>query len=133
MKRRFKVALPALLVLLLDICITLSGQPAAYWLDHSFPSEGNPLFAYLLTLGPASFLAGAALWGLMITAGTLWLPGLLSLVWSVAFCLGHAYGSLTWLMYHYLLNFNLIYLYFPLLALLVIWQVRLFYSENNPG
>jgi hypothetical protein len=123
--------LPAVLVALCDFAITLAGQPQVYWQDHSKFGEANPVFAYLLSIHPAWFLAGAGAWLIGIVLLALLLPRLLSLVWSSSFLLAHSFGVLTWLLYKHYVTFQIVYVYFPAMSCLVIWQAKIYFSRGR--
>ncbi len=109
---------------LLDMTVTLLGQPGAYWRNYNNALEMAPHFDYLLQQHPVAFLAGVLVWilGGMVLIRVL--PGVLSLVMALTLCLGHAFGALTWLMYEFQYNYFFLFVYFPLLAFLVIVMVR---------
>lgn len=124
-------ALPAVLVALFDFGITLAGQPEIYWRDHSKFVESNPLFAYLLSIHPGWFLTGAFAWILGVISISLFLPRLLSLIWSSSLVLGHSFGILMWLLYKHDVNFQIVYVYFPIVACLIIWQTKIYFSRQR--
>lgn len=88
--------IPVLLAML-DGSVTLIGQPAAYWNDHSRVLEGTPGFRMLLTHGPAAYIAGLAVWTLAFVAMILMLPSTLALAVCLMFTLGHTIGAFSWI------------------------------------
>lgn len=124
-------ALPAALVALCDFGVTLASQAEIYWRDRSAFVESNPLFAYLLSIHPGWFLTGALVWILEIISISLLLPRLLSLICSSSFVAGHSFGILTWLLYKHGVNFQIVYIYFPIVACLIIWQAKIYFSPQH--
>ncbi len=127
--RKSLLGIPACLFSIMDTVITLAGQPDAYWSDHARYMEDNPLFAKILMLGPEWFIAGEILWDLLIIAAVILLPGFLSLVAAISFVIGHAFGFLSWLIFCYKININWIYLYFPVVALVIGLQAKFYYQR----
>src|SRR3954469_5094241 len=79
-RRLLGLCLVPVLLAALDGCLTLKGQPQAYWAgDHLQVLEGTPGFYILLTHG-------------MI----LLLPPTLALATCLGFTLGHAIGAFSW-------------------------------------
>jgi len=108
----------------LDAGLTLFGQPTAYWLDYSNAMEMAPQFSFLLQIHPLVFVAGIGAWILAYTLLIRFTPTWPSLVVSLTFTLGHAFGAATWLLYFYRLNYFFLFLFFPLLAAIVILVVK---------
>jgi hypothetical protein len=130
--KKITIGIPAALISGADATITLIGQSSAYWTDHSKFNEGNPLAAYFLNHGPSFFIIYTLGWMLLILAATLVLPRFLSLLCASSFVVGHGFGFLTWLLFSHQINFNWIYLYFPAMTAVVLWQARFYYRQIAP-
>lgn len=88
---------PALLAAL-DGCVTLIGQPDAYWAgDYSRAIEGTPGFRILMMQGPAAYVAGLLVWTLAFVGMILLLPSTLALAACLLFTLGHTIGAFSWI------------------------------------
>jgi hypothetical protein len=94
--------LPPIVLCSLDFGLTLYGQPDAYWAgDRTSVNEMSPSFARFLSLHPAIFLAGGALWIAIFSALILLLPEWLALTVCVAIVMGHMAGAASWLAYQW--------------------------------
>jgi hypothetical protein len=91
------VILPVSLCLL-DIVLTLYGQSSAYW-DGEFRdvTEASPVFAAYLAIHPVVFVVAGLVWIAVFTTLVATLPATLGSVVATAVSMGHAVGSLAWL------------------------------------
>jgi hypothetical protein len=97
---------------LLDECLTLLGQPAAYWAgDYSRAYEGNPIVSWCLEQHPTAFLVELILWVTGFGTLIMVLPWQLAKTVSLAVALGHIVGAATWLWW----EFGQFWLFPPLL------------------
>lgn len=81
----------------LDGCVTLWGQPAAYWAgDRAALNEGNPLSAWLLAVHPLAFAAAGVPYALLLAGAILWLPRRCSEAVAVLLSFSHTVGLLSW-------------------------------------
>jgi hypothetical protein len=81
----------------LDGCLTLWGQPAAYWAgDYAAVNEGNPLPAGLLAIHPLAFAAAGVPYVLLLAGAILWLPRRCSEAVAALFSFSHTVGVLAW-------------------------------------
>ena len=96
-RRLIGLCLVPVLLAVLDGSVTLIGQPAAYWGDHSRVLEGTPGFRILLTYGPAAYIAGLAVWVMAFVGMILLLPSTLALAVCLMFTLGHTIGAFSWI------------------------------------
>ena len=119
----WKYAFP-LLFNVLDAGLTLVGQPSIYWQDHAQALEAAPQFAYLLKISPVAFLVGMCVWAMLWCLLIRLTPTWVSLLTALTYCIGHAYGALTWLLFRYEVNYFFLFVYFPVLAFTVIVIVR---------
>jgi len=115
-----------------DAGLTLLGQPLAYWQDYSQAAEMAPQFAFLMKIHPMVFVAGVGIWILGYSLLIRFTPRWPSLVISLTFLLGHAFGAITWLLYYYRMNYFFIFLLFPMLAAVVVLIVRMEKRPNHP-
>jgi hypothetical protein len=86
-------------VCLLDVALTLHGQPAAYWQgDYSQANEGNPLPRLFLEAHPLAFVAGVVGWVVFCVTFLLVAPRRLAILAWQALLLGHTVGASSWLL-----------------------------------
>lgn len=100
-----------LAVLLLDMILTLVGQPASYWRDPATAEEFNPLVAWFmhrgLTITVVSWLSFSAASFALVT----FLPGRAGSITLLAFILGAFTASSGWLVYRFRLGMPGLYVY----------------------
>ena len=82
----------------LDMILTLFGQSSVYW-DGEFQNliEASPVFDGCLAIHPIVFVAAGCIWMGLFTTFVTTLPATLGRVVSTAVSIGHAVGSLAWL------------------------------------
>ncbi len=111
--RRLWMCIPILLPYLADVCLTLIGQPSAYWgSGYQYVDETNPLGYWLLHLHPLLFIN----FQVLVFCGYLLLIALLPVKWSkllmVYLTMAHTYAAYGWLKYvlqvNYFVRFGLI-------------------------
>ena len=91
---RWRFVLLMLAVYAADVGLTLAGQSADYWAgDYSLAEEGNPLARPFLARSPWLFLAGAAVWGLVLAAVVFLWRHRAGEWLAVLNTLGHAFGG----------------------------------------
>jgi hypothetical protein len=97
MLKRLWLCLPPVVLCGFDGCITLWGQPAAYW-EHGFTTvrEGNPLAAWLLGIHPLAFAAAGIPYVLLVTGVICILPLRWSAVIAALIALAHGVAVLVW-------------------------------------
>ena len=97
-KNHFWLLVAPVVVTLLDMVVTLAGQPSSYWAgSYSTAVEGAPQGKWLLTAHPVLFIVGILVWIALFGAAILVLPRFFSLVLSLAVTMGHSWGANTWL------------------------------------
>jgi hypothetical protein len=95
--RRLWLCLPAIVLCATDGCLTLWGQPAAYWSGgFAVVREGNPLAAWLLTLHPLAFGAAGVPYLLLVVCTVRWLPRRGAAVVAVGVAAAHAFAVVVW-------------------------------------
>ena len=101
--RRIWLYCPVVALLITDVALTLSGQPAAYWAgDYAVAIESNPVVRPLLAHAPDAFLAATMIWLIALSAIILCWPSR-AWGWRVAAgtagigALVHAVASASWL------------------------------------
>ena len=109
---------------ILDAGLTLVGQPSIYWQDHAKALEMAPQFSFLLKINPAAFLIGMCVWAMVWFLLIRLTPTWISLLAALTYCIGHAYGALTWLLYRFEVNYFFLFIYLPVLAFAVILIVK---------
>jgi hypothetical protein len=119
--RRFLgLCVPFLLVMAVDGCVTLAGQPAEYWAgDYGRVNEGSVTFRDLLLAHPAAFVAGLAANGAIVSLLILLLPRLLALMTALTATIGHTWGATTWLAFRFQFSYAQCQLFFCCVALVL--------------
>ena len=95
---RIWITIPAIGLALADAGVTLLFQSSDYW-NHGFhlAVENNPLGRALMVLHPAVFLAGIAVWILIVAGLVLWIPHPWEHIVALTVILGHTWGVSIWL------------------------------------
>jgi hypothetical protein len=87
-----------LIVLLVDVGLTLRGQPAAYWAgDYARTTEGAPFYRMLYAWRPAAAVCGYLLWAGLLGGLLILLPEVLAVVLTIAVVIGPTVGAYSWL------------------------------------
>ena len=96
-RRLIGLGLPCLLTWMLDVGVTLNGQPPEYWAgDYARTTEGNAFYRRLYALHPAAGIGGNLL-SMGVVAGLLvLLPETFAVVVSLAAVFGNTFGASTW-------------------------------------
>ena len=110
------LCVPPLVFAVLDGLLTIAGQSAVYWSNHSASNEANPVFSALLQSHPMAFLAGLTLWLVLLAAIIVVLPRMFALILSITITFGHTIGSGSWLFDHFDIGYNLANGYYLLSA-----------------
>ncbi|MFO0796950.1 MAG: hypothetical protein U0804_05695 [Gemmataceae bacterium] len=98
MRSRLWLLLPTAALTAADVGLTLHGQPSAFWAgDTASAVEANPIAYPLLARGPAAFVAGAALWLVVLSAVVVMWRHPLARWLAVGVALAHAFGGACWL------------------------------------
>jgi hypothetical protein len=122
--RAWLCGVPAALIVA-DVCLTLRGQPAAYWAGHYERAvELNPPACWALRQHPLLFAAGGLLWLVATSALVLFLPRRLARGTALALVLGHTAGAASWLARDGGAGWGLAVLLFALAYLLLDWSWR---------
>ena len=87
---------PLILVMILDLIFTLAGQSKYYWQNYTLFNEGSPLGPVLLSFHPGYFVLFFVFYLLFVLFLTTNLMKPLNIMAAVAFFLGHAWGSSSW-------------------------------------
>lgn len=88
---------PPIIVCALDGCMTLWGQPAAYWAEgYSAVRESNPLAASLLTFHPLAFVASGIPYVLIVGGAIFMPPWRFSVVIAFVVTISHLVGVFAW-------------------------------------
>jgi hypothetical protein len=96
-RRLVGLGLPCLLTWMLDVGLTLHGQPSEYWAgDYSRTTEGASFYRRLYTLHPAAGVGGHLLWIGLIGSLLVLLPEVLAVVLALAAVFGSTFGASTW-------------------------------------
>jgi hypothetical protein len=98
-RRRVVFCVGPVLAGLLDLALTLHGQPAAYWYgDYEQVLELNPLGSWLLQGHPLLFAAGVLLWLAAVVVLILRLPRHFALPLAFVVQAAHTLGAASWLL-----------------------------------
>ena len=83
---------------MVDVGLTLAGQPAAYWAgDYTAANEANPIARPALTHGPMMFAGFGLLWWASLAAFiTVVRPGM-AVRMAILMAVAHAIGGAAWL------------------------------------
>ena len=91
-------------VIAFDFGITLLGQPSTYWHDPHTANEGNPVFAWFMVRGLASYLAFIVIYIASVVLLVRRLPGQSATITGLIFLFSHYFAGCTWLDFHFKLN-----------------------------
>ena len=96
-RRLIGLGLPCILTWVLDVGLTLQGQPPEYWAgDYARTSEGASFYRRLYTLHPAAGVGGQFLFISLIAGLLVLLPEVLAVVLALAAVFGNTYGASSW-------------------------------------
>ena len=110
---------------LLDVGLTLHGQPVEYWHgDYGTAFEGNPFFRWFLQQHPFAGLGIVVAWISVFSLAILWLPTKLARVAAFTVLFGHTLGAASWLVHALLLDYLACVAVFGLAALTWDWTGR---------
>jgi hypothetical protein len=97
-KSRLWLCLPVILTSLMDVTVTLSGQPAAYWISsYRVVNEANPLSYWFLTIHPGAFVLFSIYELLIVSLLVIALPEIASKSISVFYTIGSAKAIYYWM------------------------------------
>lgn len=94
---RIYLAAAALVPMALDFLVTLLGQHPSYWAGHQWVTESNPVWAELLLVHPAAFVAGVLLYAIVFAAGIYFCPRWIAWWLSIVLLVTHTSGVNSWL------------------------------------
>lgn len=101
LRERWLLVLPPVIEFLVDIVLTLRGQPADYWKGTvACVLEANPIGFYLLSVHPGAFIAAAAAYAVLFTLAIFSLPERWAFLLSLGLVIAHASGTNSWLLAH---------------------------------
>ena len=96
-RRLIGLGLPCLLTWMLDVGLTLHGQPPEYWSgDYSRTTEGATFYRRLYALHPAAGIGGHLLWMGIVAGLLVLLPETFAVVMALAALFGSTFGASTW-------------------------------------
>lgn len=97
-ERKLWLCIPVIITDLIDITVTMLGQPAEYWNgSYDLVREFNPIARWFMVLHPAGALVYIILDILMISLLIIVLPMLLSKILSAFWAIGSAKAIYNWL------------------------------------
>jgi hypothetical protein len=96
-RRLVGLGLPCLLTWVLDVGLTLHGQPPEYWAgDYARTTEGAAFYRRLYALHPAAGAGGQLLWMGAVAGLVVLLPETCAVVVALAAAFGNTLGASTW-------------------------------------
>jgi hypothetical protein len=96
-RRLLGLGVPCLLTWMLDVGLTLHGQPPGYWAgDYARTTEGASFYRRLYALHPAAGLGGHLVWIGLLGGLLVLLPEVPAVVLAIAVVSGHTFGASTW-------------------------------------
>jgi hypothetical protein len=97
-KSRLWLCLPVILTCLMDVAVTLSGQPAAYWISsYRVVNEANPVSYWFLTIHPLAFILYNIYELFVVSLLIIALPEIVSKLISVFYTIGSAKAVYYWM------------------------------------
>ena len=99
---RNPIGLPLLpiAVCLLDVALTLYGQPNSYWQgDYGTVLEGNPVPRYFLEIHPLAFAVLVVFWITCFSVAILFLPRGWATRARRLIVIGHSIGAISWMIH----------------------------------
>jgi hypothetical protein len=97
-RRLVGLRLPCLLTWMLDVGLTLHGQPPEYWAgDYARTTEGAAFYRRLYALHPAAAVGGHLVWVGLVASLLVLMPEILAVVLAIAAVFGHTFGASTWI------------------------------------
>ena len=115
--RRLRWVMVATIVI--DLLLTLHGQPGSYWQNPATALEPNPPVRHLMMMGIGPFLVVVTVYCAIAVLLVSVLPGWIGLVTALVFSRGHFYAGSTWLEARMGLGMNGVYLYAVPLAIAI--------------
>ena len=108
-------------MILADITLTMIGQPREYWTDPSKVHEGNELFHFIMSKGPAVSITVDVLYLLGAYLLVTKLPVRLGTALMLALMFGHYFGASSWLYMRFHLGAAGVISYGVLIAVVLTW------------
>ncbi|NJK95618.1 MAG: hypothetical protein HC905_12575 [Bacteroidales bacterium] len=94
----FLPIIPALWASLLDICITISGQPAGYWKGNlNIANERNPIGSFFMTNHITGIFIISGIWIVLILILGYYLPNRISRIFLLFVLIAHSWGASSWI------------------------------------
>lgn len=121
-----------LILILIDACCTLIGQPDIYWKDYSRYWEANPLAIILLKWHPLAFVLCLLFWALISNCFIRFLSRQLAQLCFLTLFIAHSLAIFSWLPVHgkYFFYFQCLFCFSLALVLLIL--INKFFSHKNP-
>jgi hypothetical protein len=96
-RRLLGLGLPCLLTWMLDVSLTLHGQPPEYWAgDYARTTEGASFYRRMYALHPVAGVGGQLAFIGLVAGLLILLPEVLAVVLALAVIFGNTYGASTW-------------------------------------
>ncbi|MEK7648297.1 MAG: hypothetical protein AAB400_00075 [Patescibacteria group bacterium] len=115
---RIFTAIGFLLPAVIDVIVTLVGQPPGYWQNYQAVQEGSPGGLALLSIHPGLFIVVFSVYVALTAFILLRWKNAYTLIFGIAVFTGHAWGSSSWIpvLFHGLNWYSMI-VYFILISL----------------
>lgn len=92
------IFIPGFWACLIDLLLTINGQPSAYWQGNlQMVKEGNPLIELFMKNSVSGIYVFIVFWLLALVLIGYYLPSKLLRVLALFFLIAHTYGSSSWL------------------------------------
>lgn len=133
-KDRLWLCLPVMMTCLLDVSLTLLGQPAEYWItSFSVVNEANPICRLLLTVHPLLFVLYNLCELLIVSVMIMAFPVLVSKTISVFYTIGSAKAIYYWMVgsLHYSFFISNMVLIFPAIILVCAFEKASQYKNDR--
>ena len=107
-RRRLWLCVAPLSLFLIDISLTLWGQPADYWAGSFHAArEESPEVRRVMQIHPNLLYLMIAVWTGVVVALVMLLPHLLAEHFSAAVTIGHTIGAASWIQIHFSHSYQL--------------------------
>ena len=119
-------------VILIDLSVTILGQPPSYWRDPGTAVEGNDLYRHVVVLGCAPLILAGLIYCAVLTAIASILPRFWSQAMLFSFLLGHFFGGSTWICFHFNGGMASIVIYGIVVSLGIAWSLADSSPDHGP-
>ena len=112
-----------LFAMLADACVTLWGQPTAYWHNTAMVDEGNTLSRFLLMKGWYTYLLGQAVICFAFYRLVSVLPNLWGIIIALCFTLAGFTGTSNWFFYRWIMGMEAPVIFGSVLSVAIVFAM----------